>query len=81
MRCSVLTRSLLSRMKRNESGTLTRSISRPHAYKTGYWLPQIFSHHFFCFAGAAGFSFIVWRMSLITNWSFGAGGRFGRGAS
>ena len=69
MRCSVLTRSLLPRMRRSEGGTLTRSSSRPHAYKTGYWLPQIFFHQFFCIAGPSRSRFILWWMSLATNGS------------
>jgi hypothetical protein len=52
MRCSVLTRSLLPRMRRDEGETSIRSIVRPHTYKTGYWLRQILSQQFFCVAGA-----------------------------
>ena len=69
MRCSVLTRSLLPRMRRSEGETLTRSSSRPQAYKTGYWLSQISPHQFFCIASASGSRSTLWRMSLATNGS------------
>jgi len=57
------------RIRRSKGGTLTRSSSRPHEYKTGHWLPQISPHQFFCIAGALGSRFILWRMSLATNGS------------
>ena len=62
MRCSVLTRSLLPRMRRREGGTLTKSSSRPHVDKTGHWLPRIFSHQFFRIACTSRFRFILWEV-------------------